>query len=757
MKPVLSGAAHLRCAIHHSIKSLQLTVSTLSLLGFASAATPVLAQSEADSQRLEEMTITATRLPRTIENIAGTVSVLTAATIEKELADDLDDLVRFQPGVTLNTAARGGNQGFSIRGIGGNRVLTVVDGVRGSDIYAAGPSSYGKDSFELDTLKSVEIIRGPASVLYGADAMGGAVILNSKSARDYVGSEEGNYFDFRSSAADADSQYKAGFTAAWQGEAVGVLAQLTHREFEEQEIAGTGRLNPQDGESDSLLLKGFFTLSDQAELMLSLEDFQEENLITVESDLSASVASSIGRDETERQRIGLEFNWQAGVALFDDLQLVVNYQATDAIQNTIQERTSYSFVSPMDPSSFGGTLAVRDTDFEFNQNTTALNINLRKSLTGDAMSHSLAYGLNWDDTDTERPRNRCDQAVATGAVTCSIASYPFAQPEVFPNKTFPDSSTERFGVYFQDEIAFADGAFSLIPGVRYDRYRLDPDLATLTGGAGDIEQYGGYPVSAVEESEVSLSLGAIYDFNDDYSLFVQYAEGYRPPNFDESNQAFVNLGHRYATVPNPELRAESSQGFEVGLRANLDNAFLSFAAYHNRYDDFIESNYVGMHNGINLYQDQNLGEVEIRGVEATGQFYLTDQWQLRSSLAYSRGDNEVDGTPLDSIDPLTAVFGLSYDDSAGKWGGELLLTAVEEKDRVSSATVVTADSYTVTDAVGYYRFSEQATLRLGVFNLFDETYARWANIQGVSATSLDTIANAMQPGTNFRLGFNLKF
>ena len=715
------------------------------------------AQTAGDSQRVEEVTITATRLPRTIENIAGTVSVLTAAAMEKELADDLDDLVRFQPGVTLNTASRGGNQGFRIRGIGGNRVLTVVDGVRGSDIYAAGPSSYGKDSFELDTLKSVEIIRGPASVLYGADAMGGAVILNSKSARDYVGSERGSYFDLRATAADADRHYKTGATAAWQSDAFGLLAQLTHRDFAEQEVNGEGRLNPQDGETDSLLLKGFWSPNAASELVLSLESFQESNLVDIESELSSSVFSSLGRDETERQRIGVEYQWQADGLLFDDLQLLANYQRTDALQNTIQERTSYSFLNPRDPSSYGGTLALRETDFEFNQSTAAVNLNLRKAIAGTTASHALAYGLNYDDTHTERPRNRCEQALATGATTCSISAYPFAQLEVFPNKTFPDSTTKRFGVYLQDEISLVDGALTLIPGVRYDRYQLDPRADALLDGTGDIEQYGGFRVTAVDESQVSLSFGALYDFNDTYSLFAQYAEGYRPPNFDESNQAFVNLGFGYAAVPNPALRAESSEGFELGLRASLDNAYLSLAVYNNRYEDFIESNFVGTHESISLFQDQNLGSVEIRGVEASANVYLSAQWSLRSSLAYARGDNNSTGTPLDSIDPLTAVVGLAYDNAGGDWGGELLLTAAAEKDRVSAADRVTADAYAVADLLAYYRLSPTATLRLGVFNLFDETYARWANIQGLAASSVDSIANAAQPGSNFRLGFNLQF
>ena len=82
-------------------------------------------------------------------------SVVTAEDIERELAEDLDDLVRFQPGVSMATASRGGNEGFAIRGIGGNRVLTVVDGIRSNDIYHAGPSSYGRDNFDTDNIKAV--------------------------------------------------------------------------------------------------------------------------------------------------------------------------------------------------------------------------------------------------------------------------------------------------------------------------------------------------------------------------------------------------------------------------------------------------------------------------------------------------------------------------------------------------------------------------------------------------------------------------
>ncbi|GAB5499328.1 MAG: TonB-dependent hemoglobin/transferrin/lactoferrin family receptor [Pseudohongiellaceae bacterium] len=735
-----------------------LAVFALSALATAVTGASQSALAQSSAQRVEEVTISATRLPRSIEDIAGTVTLVTAENLDRQIANDLEDVVRFQPGVSMDTATRGGNQGFSIRGIGGNRVLTVIDGVRGNDIYAAGPSSYGKDSFELDTLKTVEIIRGPASVLYGADAMGGAVILTSKTARDYVQGDNGQYIGLNTSAADADAQYKAGVTAAWQQGDLGVLAQFTHRRFAEQQVNGPGRLNPQDGESDSFLLKGFWDLAPGQQLTLSAEQYQDQNLIDVQTDVQRSVTSSRGRDETERRRFGLIYDLEANTVLLDSLQLVMNYQSTDALQNTVQERTSFSFLNPRDRSTFGGTRAIRDTDFEFNQATQALNLNLQKTLGSGAVTHSLAYGLNYDETETERPRNRCEESLSTGATTCTISAFPFAPPEVFPNKTFPDSTTTRYGVYLQDEITVAGTGLTLIPGLRYDRYQLDPRVNDpLLDGAGDIENFGGFSVVPLDVDQTSLSLGALYDLNETYSLFAQYAEGYRPPNFDEANQAFVNLGFGYASIPNPDVQPESSRGLEAGLRASFANAFVSVAAYHNSYENFIESTFVGVENEIRLFQDRNVGEVTIRGVEANANVYLNEQWQVRGSLAYSRGDNEISNTPIDMVDPLTTVLGLSYDRPNGRWGGELMLTLVGEKDRVSAPDVATADAYSVVDTVGYYNLAESATLRFGVFNLLDEQYARWGNIQGLPADDLEQIANAQQPGTNFRLGLNIEF
>ena len=708
-------------------------------------------------RQIEEVTVTATYLTRPLDDIAGTVSVISAQEIEQQLADDLNDITRFQPGISMDTASRGGNQGFVIRGIGGNRVLTVIDGIRSNDIYAAGPASYGKDAFEVDDLKAVEIIRGPASVLYGADAMGGAVILRSKDPRDYLDDGQSSALSLRSSYNSVNDLTKLGGSFAFQSGDVGTVIQYTRRDFSESEINGSGRLNPQDGESDSWLLKSVWTPGDAQELRLTL-DYSNELIDTrMDSDLGSSVQRSIGEDETDRLRASLVHVWNTDLAFADTVETQLHWQRTDAQQYSEQTLTSYAFINPGNPASFRGSAAERFSDFEFNQETTNVGLLLTKSLATGSAEHAMIYGFHVDRTETERPRHRCDTEIATGAVSCAIPSYPMAPPEVFPNKTFPDTTTTRAGIFWQDEITLGDSGLAVIPGVRYDHYEMNPHPDALLNGGGDISNFGGFDVVDVEEEEVSVNLGLIYDLNDNYSIFTQYSEGYRPPNFDESNQAFVNLGHGYATVPNPDLKAESSQGFEAGLRASFARSNFSVALYENRYEDFIESQSAGVVNGILLFQDANIGEAKIRGVEVAGTLLVSNNWQLRSSIAYSRGEDETSSRPLNSVDPLTGVFGARYDADDGRWGVETLLTLVDDQDRVSDPDLAKGESYGLVDLIGHYNLSPNASLRVGVFNLFDEEYARWSSISGLSATDTDNLAKAQGPGTNFRVGFNYDF
>ena len=157
--------------------------------------------------RVAPVTVVGTRTERRVDEVPASVTVITAETIETNLVTDIKDLIRFEPGVSVPTsparfsaalsgAGRDGNSGFTIRGMGGNRVLIVQDGVRVPDGFAFGAQSVGRGGYnDLDLVKSVEILRGPASALYGSDGIAGAVSFTSKDPSDFI--EAGRNFGAR--------------------------------------------------------------------------------------------------------------------------------------------------------------------------------------------------------------------------------------------------------------------------------------------------------------------------------------------------------------------------------------------------------------------------------------------------------------------------------------------------------------------------------------------------------------------------------
>ncbi|HCC46489.1 MAG TPA: TonB-dependent hemoglobin/transferrin/lactoferrin family receptor, partial [Gammaproteobacteria bacterium] len=170
----------------------------------------------ANSGEIEEIiTVVGSRTERSLDQVAATVSVIDAAQIEEEMARDIADLIRFEPGVAVSgTGSRFGLGGFNIRGIEGNRVLTIVDGIRVADEFSFGPFlSARRDYVDVDSLARAEIARGPISSLYGSDALGGVVAFTTKSPRDYL-KDNNTHIGVKAGYSSVDSSTVGTFTAA---------------------------------------------------------------------------------------------------------------------------------------------------------------------------------------------------------------------------------------------------------------------------------------------------------------------------------------------------------------------------------------------------------------------------------------------------------------------------------------------------------------------------------------------------------------
>lgn len=722
----------------------------LALAGHAHAAPAADAASSSsaspDANELTRIQVTATRSERAVADVPNTVSVIDREELDDRLVRDIKGLVRYEPGVTVTSSfGRFGLGGFRIRGLEANRVRIQTDGIPVPDAFSIGSFSNANRNFvDLDTLKQVEIVRGPSSSLYGSDALGGVVSFITKDPSDYLDDGKDAYFGFRLGYDGSWNGLFGNATAAFGGERWSGLVSVGHRQGQETEnqgdVAGIGAArtlpNPQERDGRSLLTKLVFAPSEGQRFRLTVEgneDSADTDLLTQQGFQSLTRATNdrvIARDHQTRARVAFAHEWDdlsAGFA--DSLDWQVYRQDSETTQYTREERT---LPAP--------TLRdIREREFNFDQRTYGLQANFRKAF-GATVRHDLIYGVDVTRTETRQKRDGLRTFPLTGVST------PVMSPDAFPVRDFPVSKTTTAALYVQDEISFADGAFRLVPGLRVDHYRLDPQHDAIFDADNP-----GVALADIRETSVSPKLGMVWTFAPAWSLFGGYAHGFRSPPYNDVNIGFTNVQFGYTAIANPDLKPETSDGVELGVRYAGKVAYASLSGYYNRYDDFIESmRFIGYNDaGLMVYQSQNIAEAQIHGVELKAGLDISalsdawSGWSLRGAAAWSRGKDRSTDTALDSVDPLTATLGLAYD--ADVWGAELAGRFVDRKRRVSDPDYYRQGGYGVLDLYAHWNFAPGAKFNVGVFNLADRRYIDAGDMTLV-ATGSTTLDRYTAPG-----------
>lgn len=715
---------------------------------------------------LQQVTVTGTRTERTLADSPASITVIDRERLRRELLQNIQDLVRYEPGVSVRRSVRYGLQDFNIRGLDANRVLIQVDGIRQPERFSFGPFTIGRDTFELETLKTVEIIRGPASTLYGSDALGGVVTYTTLDPADLLG-ERDSHVGLSSQYDSKNQGYVNTLSLAGRQDNLEALLIYTRRDAREPDIkADPSFKDRQTVEGDNVLAKLVYRFSPFDSLTLTAEYFHNRTTTTFSPrNLDPGVRLFRETIETERSRLSLEYRYaNPDTPAFELATVQIYYQPARTQEPSVEERTLTVQGRPVPVR--------RDTFNELVSNILGASVQAQSRFQTGDISHRLVYGMEISTTRNERPRNRFQTNLLTGAVTQNIP------PDTFPTKDFPDSDTVRFGLYLQDEIDFGGGNFTLIPGIRYDTYRLtpSPDEAFLKSGA---------EAASLFADAISPKVGLVWRINPNLTFTAQYNTGFRAPQYNEINSGFTNLVSpffRYRTLSNPNLRPETSQGFEVGLRGIYPQASFSLAAYYNTYNDFIEAfREAGSEPSppgppgspppppVTLFQSQNVSRARIYGVEATGQYFFSPDltgWSLNGSFAWAVGDNLTENKPLLSIEPLTAVLGLHYDDPSQIWGARLVATLVADP-RDPQREVVQPNpnappqipfvpkGYTVVDLLGYYNLDDNWQLNFGVFNLFDEKYFLYSETRSLFVGP--EVERRAQPGRHAALSFSTRF
>jgi hemoglobin/transferrin/lactoferrin receptor protein len=730
----------------------------------------VLAASAASAaeEDLKEVVVSATRQESAVDAVPVTATTVDARKIERRLPKDETDLLADDPDLAVaRDRRRFGSTTVNIRGIEGNRVLNLVDGIRLPDYYnGGGPSNTTTSDApgpDLDFLKRVEVVRGPASSLYGSDALGGVVAWFTKDPEDLLGGRD-RAFWYRGAWNGADRGFGNTVAAAAGPASARFLVMVNRRDASEldnqgeRDTTGTDRTkpNPQDYESRAVLAKGVW-LPGPAHRVVATVERRETQTFTEAKRLSPSlprVSWVEGDDDAKRTRASLDWTWTPQGAWVDRLHALAYRQDADTLTVSDSRRSNTS--ATCSAAASGANQCELLQTFSVGQERTGVSLQADKVVEGRRAAHLLVAGIDVARARIETIRDTVARNVTTGAVLTSLAG------ESFPLRDFPPGRTDTFGAFLQDEVNLADGWFVITPGLRYDRVRLQPDADPL------FDARTVRPAVSKTDSRVSPKLAVLWQASQTLAAYGQWVSGFRAPNYDEVNGSFRNPVQGYGVMPNPSLEPETSRGVELGLRWGEGPFKAALAVYDNRYRDFIDQVILSCPAdpdciaGLRVtYQNVNLSRVRIRGADLRASWEAAPGVRVQASYSRAKGDDEDAGVPLNTVEPARGTLGVTVE--RARWGAEARVRAASAKTRVNDAELGTATyfrppGYAVADLSAWWQPAKAMRVTLAVANVADRTYYLWSDVRHVGLAASDPGPEFYtQPGRHVSVAFQAEF
>jgi hemoglobin/transferrin/lactoferrin receptor protein len=665
--------------------------------------------------------------------------------ISADLATTVADIFRYSPGIDYEAAgSRFGTEGINIRGIGGNRVAMLVDGVPLSDQFDVGSfSNATRDFINAGLVERIEVLHGPASALYGSSAIGGVVAVRTPDPSDLLGAGTiGGDAVLNWRGAD-DSTHGTGLVA-FGDDARGVLLGASLRSGHELESAAVDEsLDLREYERRSALAK--FVADDAAGRTWRLGLIHQASEIS--SDLNSmlgtgryrSTSALEGEDEYTLNLVNLEYEFGSPESWVDAGVVRAYYETAEISQQTLDER------------GLSARPVSIDRYFSFEQQIHGAELNLQKHLDWNNSVHKLGFGLEYRERETEEYRDGLSTSMTDGSSTNVILG------EVFPLRDFPVSKSKEWGAYVEDVASI--GNWSLIGAVRLDRYELSPSNDPMYA-----EDYPFAEIVSLSEADISPKLGLIYRLKPEIDVFVQYSHGFRAPPYEDANIGLDIPMFNYRAIPNPDLKSESSNGFDAGLRWQGSDKGARLSVFRTRYTDFIESKVrLGFDpdSGRTLFQSQNLSATVIEGIEAGGHFDLQSaigEFRFDGAFYLARGENRENGEPLNSVGPGQAVVGASWTSPNATRQLRLQTTLTEawdERDE-SRGELFKPAGHAVFDLYFTQRLGDRVTLRAGLLNLTDRVYWNWSDVRGLGPDD-PVVPYLAQPGRNVSVSVSMNW
>ena len=549
-----------------------------------------------------EISVTATRTERDTFEIPKPVSVISDMRILEAAPNNITDLLYEMPGVDVNGV--GANQSRPvIRGLRGQRILLLEDGMRMNS--SRRQQDFGEIPALVDVagVNRVEVVRGPASVLYGSDAIGGVINIITK-IPDYgqEGTEVHGNFGYRYGS--ADQQQKGNASVFGHIENFGFMVSGTYRNsksyeapsgsFGEIDLTNNTVVNDSGVQDNSFNVFLGYRLSNNNNLSLKYESYSSNDAGFGYVDPAAfdpgSAKIQITYPSQRVNKFSLGYENRSMNFLLADGATFAGYYLTN--KRHLNMNIFIPFGIPMFPNAGIELKSKNFTDIK----TYGFRLEFTKVY---RQQHILTYGADYFHDNSENTDSNTTQVVGFGP----------SPPQTDNRPQLPFATYRSLGAFLQDDISLSSRS-SLILGLRYQnvqaRTKETPGLETN---------------SLVNSSDRTV-VGAAnftYGITENLRVVAAVGRGFRSPNLIERFfDGTTPEGSGYQSR-NLDLKAETSFNVDLGMKFRQQYVYLETTYFINTIYDGIRISLTGNTvNGIPEYRNVNIDRLRIQGIEGLG-------------------------------------------------------------------------------------------------------------------------------------------
>ncbi len=692
-------------------------------------------------KKMEEVIVFSNKFHESKKNIAQKIDIITSKTIVKTNAQNTGDLLLNTGNVFVQKSQQGGSSPV-IRGFEASRILLVVDGIRMNNaIYRSGHIQ-NVITVDQNMLDRVEVLHGPSSTLFGSDALGGIIHLQTKSPMTTDTTAvivKTNVFSRYSSVNDEKTIHanssiagkKWGWVQAYTFSNFGDLKMgnnylkkypdFGRRSFYVTSINGIDSIVK--NKDDRVQKYSAYKQWDITQKLL----FKQSEKISHLLNLQYSSSSNIPRyDRLQDIRNGnLRFaSWNYGpqkrslaayelnikkLKFIDEVKMIVSYQHIEESRITREYRRYDQLDSRVEKLNILGF--TMDGRKFWKNNELIMGI--------DGQLNVLQSAANRTNTITEN-------------VTALDSRYPNG-----------NNTMNHFGIYAQHTLKFANKKWVLNDGLRLQTVSLNSTIAD--------NSFFNFPFTSITQNNFAATgnLGLIYLANDDLRLTSGISTGFRAPNIDDLSKIFeTSTILQRIIVPNPNIKPEYTYNIDLGISKNFNKkAILEFTGFYTLFQNAIvvapyKLNGMDsvMYYGVNtaVFANQNKNNAFLYGFNSNLTINFSKQFSFYNSLNYTYGRFKKDDgslVPLDHIPPLFGKSSLNI--SKGKFNTDVYVLFngwkktkdlnLSGEDNFQYATPDGMPAWITLNFKANFQLNKFVLLQGGVENILDRNYRYFAS------------------------------